>query len=77
MQKKSDGFQNFSMEQAAALSQSKAAQQLFALLQRNHGEALQTAMQQASAGDYAKVKETMQQLMASPQAQELLKKLQE
>ena len=77
MQKKTDGFQEFSIQQAAKLSQSEAGQQLFALLQSNHADQLQSAMEQAKAGDYAKVKKTMQQLLASQQAQELLKKLQE
>ena len=77
MQKKTDGFQEFSIQQAAKLSQSDAGQQLFALLQRDHGDQLQSAMEQAKAGDYTKVKETMQSLLASKQAQELLKKMQE
>lgn len=77
MQKKTDGFQEFSIQQAAKLSQSEAGQQLFALLQSNHADQLQSAMEQAKAGDYAKVKETMLQLLASQQAQELLKKLRE
>lgn len=77
MQKKTDGFQEFSMEQAAALAQSPAAKELYALLQRTHGDQLRAAMKQASGGDYAGVKETMQQLMTSPQAQELLRKLKE
>ena len=77
MRKKTDGFQEFSMEQAAALSKSAAAKELYALLQRTNGEQLRTAMEQASSGNYAGVKETMQQLMNSPQAQQLLKKLQE
>ena len=77
MQKKTDGFQEFSIQQAAKLSQSDAGQQLFALLQRDHGDQLQSAMEQAKAGDYTKVKETMQSLLASEQAQELLKKMQE
>lgn len=77
MQKKTDGFQEFSIQQAAKLSQSDAGQQLFALLQRDHGDQLQNALEQAKAGDYTKVKETMQSLLASEQAQELLKKMQE
>lgn len=77
MQKKTDGFQEFSMEKAAALSKSSAAKALYAHLQQTNGDALRTAMEQASSGNYAAVKETMQQLLKDPQAQELLKKLQE
>ena len=77
MQKKTDGFQEFSMEKAAALSKSSAAKALYAHLQQTNGDQLRAAMELASHGDYTGAKETMQQLMNIPQAQELLKKLQE
>ena len=75
MQKKSDGFNDFSMQEAMRLAQSDAGQQLFALLQATQGEQLQTAMDQAAAGDYSNVKKTLQALLADRQAQELLKQL--
>lgn len=77
MQKKTDGFSDISMEQAIKFAQSDAGKQLFALLQRSKGDRLQSAMDQAAAGDYEQVKKTMNELLASQQAQELIKKLRE
>ena len=77
MQKKSDGFHDFSMADAMRLAQSDAGKQLFTLLQSTQGQQLQQAMDQASSGNYAQVKQTVQALMASEQAQALLKQLQE
>lgn len=77
MQKKSDGFHDFSMADAMRLAQSDAGQQLFALLQSTQGQQLQAAMAQASAGNYDEMKQTVQALMASQQVQELVKQMQE
>lgn len=77
MQKKTEGFEEFSMHKAAAMAKSEAGQQLLGLLQREHGDQLQSAMEQAKAGNFAQVKETMEKLMASEQARQLLKKMQE
>ena len=77
MQKKTDGFHDFSMADAMRLAQSDAGKQLFALLQSTQGQQLQEAMDQASLGNYEQVKQTVQALMASEQAQALLKQLQE
>lgn len=75
MQKNSDGINDFSMHQAMKLAQSDAGKQLFALLQNTEGEKLQTAMDQAAAGDLEQVKKTMQQIMESGQVQQLMKKM--
>ena len=77
MQKKSDGFNGFSMQEAMRLAQSDAGKQLLALLQTTQGDQLQTAMDQAKAGDYSNVKKTLQALLADQQAQTLLKQMQE
>ncbi|MBQ2892832.1 MAG: hypothetical protein IJE24_01725 [Oscillospiraceae bacterium] len=77
MQKKTDGFDEFSLRQAAAMAKSEAGQQLLGLLQSQHGDQLHSAMQQAKAGNFAQVKEMMEAMMASEQAQQLLKKMQE
>ena len=77
MHKNSEGFHDFSMADAMRLAQSDAGQQLFALLQSTNGQQLQAAMAQASAGNYNEMRQTVQALMASRQAQELLKQLQE
>ena len=77
MQKKTEGFDEFSLHQAAEMAKSEAGQQLLGLLQSQHGEQLQTVMQQAKAGNFAQVKEMMEAMMASDQAQQLLKKMRE
>ena len=75
MSKNSDGITDFSVQQAMKLAQSDAGKQLFALLQNTEGEKLQTAMNQAAAGDLEQVKKTMQQIMESGQVQQLMKKM--
>lgn len=75
MQKKRDEFSDFSIQQARKLAQSGAGQELLALLQNTQGEQLRQAMEQAAAGDYAKVKESFEAMMSSPEARELLEKL--
>ena len=77
MQKKTEGFDEFSLHQAAAMAKSEAGQQLLGLLRSQHGDQLQNAMQQAKVGNFASAKEIVEQMMASEQAQQLLKKLQE
>lgn len=76
MQKKSDGFSDFSVQEAMRLAQSDAGQQLLALLQSTQADKLQSAMEQAAAGNMEQVKKTVQELMASGQARELLRKMQ-
>ncbi len=77
MEKNNQNFQDFSIQQAMKLAQSDAGKQLFALLQQTQGQKLQNAMDQAAAGDYTNAKETIQSMMASREAQELMKKLRE
>ena len=75
MQKKSDGNSDFSMEQAMKMAQSDAGKELFALLQSTQGDRLRTAMEQAASGDMEQVKKTMEEIMASRQAQELFARM--
>ena len=75
MQKKSDGNSDFSMEQAMKMAQSDAGKELFALLQSTQGVRLRTAMDQAASGDMEQVKKTMEEIMASRQAQELFARM--
>lgn len=77
MQKKTEGFDEFSVRKAATMAKSDAGKQLMALLQQENGDQLQMVMQQAKAGNLAQVKEMMEKMMASEQAQQLLKKMQE
>lgn len=72
MQKNAD---HFSMQEVMRLAQSDTGQQLLALLKRENGAALQQAMEQAAAGDYAQVQKTMSSLLTSPEAQALLRQL--
>ena len=72
MQKNS---QDFSMQEALRLAKSPAGQQLLAMLRQTDGEQLQQAMQQASAGDFAKAGQTISTLLSSPEAKGLLDEL--
>ena len=72
MQKNSD---NFSMQDAIRLAQSDAGRRLLAVLQAQNGDAVRKATDQAAAGDYEQMKETISSLLASPEAQALLEQL--
>jgi len=72
MQKNSE---NFSMQEALRLAKSDAGQQLLAHLQRTDGDRLQQAMDQAAAGDYNRVKQTLSSLLESDEVKALLKQL--
>lgn len=69
--------QNFSMQEALRLAQSDAGQQLLALLQRQDQGSLQQAARSAADGDYRSARETLAALLASREAQSLLKQLEE
>lgn len=77
MENKNGNFHDFSMEDAARIAQSDTAKQLFALLKQQNGDLLQTAMQQASAGNFNGVKDTVSQLLSNPEAAQLLSKMKE
>lgn len=65
----------FSMQDAMKLAQSDAGKQLYSLLQQTNAQQLQTAMDDAAAGNYEQVKNTMASMLASPEIRELLKKM--
>lgn len=65
------------MDQLMKLAQSPAGQQLLAMLQRNGADTLQNAIAMAAAGDYQEAKQTLSALLSSPQAQALLKQMEE
>lgn len=77
MLKKNDGFGDFDLQQAMRLANSDAGQQLLHLLQNTQGEKLSSAMDQAAAGNYNEMKKTMQELLSSQEAQQLLNKMRE
>lgn len=68
-------FDHFSMENAKRLAQSEPGQKLLAMLQAQDSRTLQTAMSQATSGNYEQLKKTLGALMASPEAQALLNQL--
>lgn len=68
-------FENFSMADAKRLAQTEPGQKLLTLLQSQNPQQLQTAMQQASSGDLEQLKKTLSTFMSSPEAQILLKQL--
>lgn len=64
--------ENFSVQEAMRLANTPAGQQLFALLQQSHGDALNKAMAQATIGDYESVKKTMSSLLQSDDVKAIL-----
>lgn len=67
----------YNMSEILRLAQSPAGQQLIALLQRNAGDHLQSAVAKASAGDYEQAKQALSSLLEDPEAQTLLKQLED
>lgn len=61
----------------AQLAQSPAGQALMQLLQQQDGAALHTAMEKAAAGDYTQAQSALSGMLSSPQAQQLLRQLEE
>ena len=57
------------------LARSDAGQQLLSLLQANGGEQLQSAVAQASGGNFDQAKQSLSALLSTPEAQALLKQL--
>ena len=75
MDKNQQPVSNAALEKAKALAGSPVGQQLYEFLQQQGGENFQKAMAQASAGDLNAAKQALSQLMANPEARELLQKL--
>lgn len=63
------------MGELLRLAQTPAGQKLIAFLQSNGGSGLQRAITSAAAGDYARAKEIVSDLLSAPEAQALLKEL--
>ena len=76
MEKKTDGISDFSIEQAMRLAESDTGKQLLALLQAQNSDRLQQAAALASQGDFSAAKQTLSGFLSSPEAVELLQKLQ-
>ena len=76
MKKFSDNFSEIDIQEAMKLAQSDAARQLFALLNSSNQAMVNTALTQAAAGNMDQARQTLQQLLATEQAQQLLRQLQ-
>ena len=68
-------FDKLSIEEAKRLAQTEPGQKLIALLQSQNPQQLQSAMSQASSGDYLQLQQTLASFIRSPEAQALLKQL--
>ncbi len=66
---------NASLKKAMELAQSDAGQQLYTMLQQQGGGSFQEAMNQAASGNYEQAKKAISGLLATPEAQALLKKM--
>lgn len=65
------------MTELFRLAQTPAGRQLIAMLQKSGGARLNEAITKAAAGDYAQAKENLSDLLSSPEAQVLLKELED
>ena len=67
--------EDFSMQDALRMAQSPAGQQLLAMLRSGDKSQLQQVVDLAKAGNMDKAGSTLQTLLSSPQAQQLLKQM--
>ena len=63
------------LEKLMALAGTPAGKQLLAYLRATKGAALQTAMDQAAAGNYGPAKQLAKSVLSSPEARALLRQL--
>lgn len=72
MEKKS---QDFSIKEAQRLANTQEGKRLMQLLQQKDNGQLEKAMAQANAGNYKEAGNLLQSLLASPEAQKLIRQL--
>lgn len=65
------------MNELIRLAQTPAGQQLIVLLQKKGGNRLQEAIAKAVAGDYSGAKDILSAVLSTPDAQALLRELEE
>lgn len=65
------------MNELIRLAQTSAGQQLIILLQKKGGNRLQEAIAKAAAGDYSGAKDILSEVLSTPDAQALLRELEE
>lgn len=75
MQKRPNIPQGLPMEQLMRLASSPEGQAILAQLQQNHAGELQSAIDNAKAGNYDQVKKTMSDFLSSPAGQALMMQL--
>ena len=69
------GLPEDARKQAMAFANSESGRQLLNALQRSHAAQLQTAMHQASKGNYEAVKKTLRTLMEDPETRKLFESM--
>ena len=57
------------------LARTDAGRQLIALIQKRQGQRLNSAMEQASEGDYRQLQQTVREFLKTPEAKALAEKL--
>ena len=70
-----DSFPDF--QQLLQLAQSPVGQQLISILRQSGGNSLDEALASASSGDYTHVRQILTTLLSSPDAQHLLRQLED
>lgn len=65
------------MGELIRLAQTPAGKQLISMLQSKGSMKLQQAISNAASGDYTRVREVLSDLLSDPEAQALLKELEE
>jgi len=63
------------MQELLRIISSPAGQQLIAMLQKNGGDDLQNAIQQAANGNFSDARKTVSSLLNDPDARKLLEQL--
>lgn len=67
----------FSMEDAVRLAGTPAGQQLLALLQSTGGSSMEDARKAVEKGDYTQAKNSLSEILKSPQVQKLLREMEQ
>lgn len=70
-------FQNFDMQQLIKLAQSRAAQNLFAMLRGSNDPILQSALEEAAAGNPEPAKQLLSRLMENDDTKKLIQQITE
>ena len=68
---------SYSMQDLMRLASTPAGQQLFSMLQQHNSAQLQKIIQSATAGDYKTAQDQLRSALSSPDAQALLRQLED